>query len=156
MAIVKFFKLDEVPVTWVSDAIYYIKTGNTVTSYVTDISGNPFEVTVDSLIALIESVDTNLALEVQDRVNADNALQDQIDLLSANFVFNETPIGVVNNVNQEFITSEIFVDNTTMVYYNGQRQSIGVGNDYIEIDNNTIQFTIPPKKGVVTLDYLKL
>lgn len=82
-----------------------------------------------------------------------NALLSQVSATDS--VIGETLTGVVNGSNTVFGTSELFATGKIMVFRNGQRQR-GDGNDYEELDNQTIQFIIPPIRGIITADYFKL
>ena len=69
-------------------------------------------------------------------------------------VFNETPSGTQDGVNNTFYTSKHFVANSTRVFLNGQRLKIGVSFDYIEFTSSGIQFTqIPSSTDNIIIDY---
>lgn len=64
--------------------------------------------------------------------------------------------GSRNGSNTIFTISSNFVSNSTRVFLNGVRMQMGVGNDYIEVGTNQIQFTSAPDAGdIIVVDYIK-
>ena len=53
-------------------------------------------------------------------------------------------VGLKNNINTTYNTSQSFLANTTRVYLNGQRLTRGVGYDYVEVGLTQIQVALPP------------
>ena len=70
-------------------------------------------------------------------------------------LYREEAIGNIDSHNDTFLSSFQFIPGTLRVHLNGLEQNSPV--DYIEIDNQTIQFVNPPLGGddsdVVTLIY---
>lgn len=63
-------------------------------------------------------------------------------------------VGARNGINSAFILRYTFVPDTTRVYINGIRQTLGSGYDYDEIAPNRIQFHTPPDANdLLTVDY---
>lgn len=63
-------------------------------------------------------------------------------------------VGVRNGVNSAFQLRNIYVPDSTRVYINGIRQTLGAGYDYDETGPNIIQFTTPPAvDDLLTVDY---
>jgi|SRR5581483_3496606 len=68
-------------------------------------------------------------------------------------VYDETPAGLINGINQTFTTTHAFQTGSTRVYLNGLREHLGVG--YTETSSTTIHFSNPPQTvDNVTIDYL--
>lgn len=66
-------------------------------------------------------------------------------------VFNETPSGVIDGVNNEFFLANTPILNTERVYVNGLREKNGSG--YLMVGNRIV-FTDPPKPGYeIVVDY---
>lgn len=64
--------------------------------------------------------------------------------------------GTKNSSNTLFTISANFVSNSTRVFINGVRMQRGVGNDYVEVGTNQIQFTTAPDSGdIIVVDYIK-
>lgn len=62
--------------------------------------------------------------------------------------------GVRNGVNSAFVLRNIYVPDSTRVYINGIRQTLGSGYDYDEIYPDRIQFFTPPQvDDLLTVDY---
>lgn len=71
------------------------------------------------------------------------------------FVYNETPVGLVDGVNQNYALAFDYIANKIEVYLDGMRMQRGV--DWVETGADTLQFTTPPAIGQILLvDYLKL
>lgn len=71
-------------------------------------------------------------------------------------VFNETPTGVQNGINDTFATLQEYALETTRLYLNGQRLKLGIGFDYSESANQTtITFLsiIPIVTDTIIIDY---
>jgi hypothetical protein len=63
-------------------------------------------------------------------------------------------VGTRNSINTVFLLRYPFVQDTTRVYINGIRQTLGAGYDYDEIAPNRIQFQTPPDANdLLTVDY---
>jgi hypothetical protein len=63
-------------------------------------------------------------------------------------------IGLRNGINSAFILRNAYVPDSTKVYINGIRQTLGAGYDYDEILPNRIQFHTPPDTNdLLTVDY---
>jgi hypothetical protein len=63
-------------------------------------------------------------------------------------------IGLRNGINSVFILRNTFVPDSTRVYINGIRQTLGAGYDYDEILPDRIQFQTPPDANdLLTVDY---
>lgn len=72
------------------------------------------------------------------------------------YIDNEIPTGVIDGVNLSYTTQYLFQPSTVKVYLNGLRLSVGVGNDYTIISNNTIVMNYAPLSGdTITLDYAR-
>jgi hypothetical protein len=62
--------------------------------------------------------------------------------------------GPRNGINTAFILRNVYVPDTTKVYINGIRQTLGAGYDYEEIAPDRIQFHTPPDTNdLLTVDY---
>jgi hypothetical protein len=69
-------------------------------------------------------------------------------------VYNEVPLGIINNTNKLFITQVNFSHRSTRLYLNGMRMKLGLDNDYLESSINEITFNQAPKIGdTIILDY---
>lgn len=76
-------------------------------------------------------------------------------LVGNNFVYNETPTGLVDGVNTVFTMSNAPIADKQSVYVNGVKQNPGGGNDYT-IAGAVITFAVPPMVGsIVLVDYIK-
>jgi hypothetical protein len=53
-------------------------------------------------------------------------------------------VGIKNNSNTNYNTSQSFLPNTTRVYLNGQRLTRGVGYDYVEAGTVQVSMSLPP------------
>lgn len=72
----------------------------------------------------------------------------------SDFVYNETPSGMVNGINATFTSENNFVPGKVEVYVNGVLQKII--EDYQTIGNNTITLTNAPFYGEnISLNYIK-
>ena len=70
-------------------------------------------------------------------------------------VQNEELTGTIDGLNDEFQTVNAFIETHFNLYVNGLRQVPGITNDYIILDDKTIQMINPPLPGDVLLaDYL--
>ena len=80
----------------------------------------------------------------------------QTSLSVSTFVFNENLSSQVGGGNSDFTTAFDFISGSIKVYYNGQRQALGVGTDIIETGSNTFEFIIAPEdESKVIVDYIK-
>lgn len=68
-------------------------------------------------------------------------------------VFNETPIGAVDGVNDTFTLFSTPVQNSDSVYLNGVRIEKGNDKDYIIINNILKLFLPPSEKSSIKVDY---
>ena len=69
---------------------------------------------------------------------------------------NEELIGVINGANVMFQTNNNFISGHVHIYLNGLKLRPGVGNDYVELSENTIQMNYAPMSGdVIIADYLR-
>jgi hypothetical protein len=91
----------------------------------------------------------------QDRSLVDKEFVERVSSNVSKFIMGEHPVGLVNNLNTTFTTAFEFVPTMIEVFYNGVRQNIGINNDYTEADTTTIVFNFPPKKGIITVNYIK-
>lgn len=74
---------------------------------------------------------------------------------TTSFVFNETPSGVVDGVNTEFVLADEPVSGTVQVFYDGVKMDEGVGNDYT-ISGDTITLEFAPLSGdKIRVNYIK-
>lgn len=72
------------------------------------------------------------------------------------YVSDETMGGIVNGTNVTFTTSANYIPGSLTIYLNGLKQRAGLSNDYIEVDDQTIQMNYAPLPGdVVVADYLR-
>ena len=73
------------------------------------------------------------------------------------FVYNEEPVGLIDDLNVVFTTSLDFAAGTTCVYLNGLRLRPGIGKAYVESGINQITMTDAPSSGDdLTIDYQQL
>lgn len=76
-------------------------------------------------------------------------------LTSSNFVFGETPSGLINGANAAYTLANTPTAGTVQVYKNGLRMNAGAGNDYT-ISGVTITFaSAPPLGSILLADYQK-
>ena len=82
-------------------------------------------------------------------------------------VHGETPTGLINDANTSFTTAVDFIDGSESVYFNGVRQTEGVGCDYVRSESggagtgyDTITFAVAPRSrpgakpdDSITIDY---
>ena len=87
--------------------------------------------------------------------------------VAATRVYGETPAGLVNGANTVFTTSSDFQPGTEIVYFNGLRQTEGVGCDYVRSESggvgtgyDTLTFAVAPRARLggkpddkITVDY---
>lgn len=79
--------------------------------------------------------------------------QEQIDAI-ANILYSETPIGVVDGVNQVFDTTFSYTATKTYPYKNGQQMI--APDDYTESADKEITFTFAPQVGdVMFIQYIR-
>lgn len=72
-----------------------------------------------------------------------------------NFIWGETPSGSINGTNTTFTLANTPVTGSIRLYWNGQRQNSGTGNDYT-ISGGTLTTTFVPVSGdVLLVDYAK-
>jgi hypothetical protein len=70
-----------------------------------------------------------------------------------NYIFNETPTGVMDAVNTVFTTNNDFISTKTRLYLNGIR--LKLDEDYTESGSSEITFTEAPHSGDnIIIDYL--
>jgi hypothetical protein len=84
----------------------------------------------------------------------EDAVYDKIEALGGAVlqVFNEVPTGSINSSNTVFTTAVPFEVDSTRVYLNGIRQTLG--SDYTETDVDEITFTVAPTTSdVLIVDY---
>lgn len=63
-------------------------------------------------------------------------------------------VGTRNGINSAFQLRSIYVPDSTRVYINGIRQTLGAGYDYDEVGPTMIQFFTPPAvDDLLTVDY---
>lgn len=75
--------------------------------------------------------------------------------VAADFVFNETPSGLVNSSNTVYTLANTPTAGTVTVYLNGLLQEAGAGNDYT-ISSGTITFLSAPSTGdKIRVSYMK-
>lgn len=73
---------------------------------------------------------------------------------SAEIIFNEVPIGVLNGINATFTSVFDFVSGTLQVFLNGSLQKIV--DDYQVIGNNTITLNFSPMANEnILINYIK-
>lgn len=73
---------------------------------------------------------------------------------NVDFVFGETPSGLVNGSNATFTTAFNFIPGTVIPSINGLEQK--VGTHYITMGNNQIIFNDSPTTGeIITVTYIK-
>lgn len=73
---------------------------------------------------------------------------------AADFVFGETPAGLVNGSNATYTTAFDFEPETVIPSINGLEQKLGT--HYITMGNNTIIFNDSPTTGeIITVTYIK-
>jgi hypothetical protein len=78
----------------------------------------------------------------------------EVQISSTDGRYNQELIGVIDGINTVFSTSEKYLLGTTRIYQNGLRLKLGAEFDYIEVDDQTIQFTEPPWEEVqMVIDY---
>jgi len=79
----------------------------------------------------------------------------------------ETPTGLINDANTSFTTAADFINGSESVYFNGVRQTEGVGSDYVRSESggvgtgyDTITFAVAPRSrpgakpdDSITIDY---
>ena len=71
-------------------------------------------------------------------------------------VNDESLSGAIDDSNVMFSTNYVFIPGTITVYLNGLRLRPGINNDYIELDDQTIEMNYAPLVGdVVMADYLR-
>ena len=70
----------------------------------------------------------------------------------SNLIYNSAYTGAIDGDNAVFITAYNFLPNSTQVYYNGQK--ITLGKDYIEASTNIISLAFAPQvTDVLTINY---
>ena len=77
-----------------------------------------------------------------------------VSISSAAAITTETPTPIPNGIIQIFNTSRSFRTGSLQIYYNGARQRVGIGNDYVESGSN--QFTLsfaPSADSVLVVTY---
>ena len=81
--------------------------------------------------------------------------------------YSETLLGLINGANTSFTTAADFINGSESVYFNGVRQTEGVGCDYVRSESggvgtgyDTITFAVAPRSrpgakpdDSITIDY---
>lgn len=75
-----------------------------------------------------------------------------VDATTGTRVRDETPTGLINGVNTVYTTAADFVSGSETVYFNGLRQTEGVGCDYVRSESggvgtgfDTITLAVAPR-----------
>ena len=86
---------------------------------------------------------------------------------TSNRVTGEVPTGLINDANTSYTTVADFIEGSESVYFNGVRQTEGVGCDYVRSESggvgtgyDTITFAVAPRSrpgakpdDSITIDY---
>ena len=77
-------------------------------------------------------------------------------LFLKNFITEEDLSSQIDGIKTEFILLNDFVGGTLRVYLNGLRQQKGVGEDYVEVSSDKIDFVRALEvDDVLLVDYIK-